>query len=70
MKTFDRFEFRISEDDRQRLRALAEQTSRTETGVLRFLIRQAVVPPRGDIEVATMLLLSSGKNDQERRSAA
>jgi len=45
----ERFELRISEEDRARLRALAEQTSRTEAGVVRFLIRQATTPLFGDI---------------------
>jgi len=49
VKTFERFEFRLSEEDRRRLRTLAEQTSRTESGVVRFLIRQADIPQRGDI---------------------
>lgn len=45
----ERFEFRISERERQRLRELATQTSRTESDVVRFLIRQAGVPVDGGI---------------------
>jgi len=49
VKVVERFELRISEEDRQRLRTLAEQTSRTESDVVRFLIRQADAPLPGDI---------------------
>jgi len=45
----ERFEFRISERERERLRELAAQTSRTESDVVRFLIRQAGVPVNGGI---------------------
>jgi len=47
--TSERFEFRISERERARLRELAAQTSRTESGVVRFLIQQAGVPVNGGI---------------------
>ncbi len=36
-----RFELRITDEDRQRLRALAEQQATTESGALRALLRQA-----------------------------
>jgi len=36
-----RFELRISDEDRQRLRALAEQQTTTESDAIRALIRQA-----------------------------
>ncbi len=49
MVTNERFEFRISERERERLRELAAQTSRTESDVVRFLIRQASVPVNGGI---------------------
>ncbi len=38
-----RFELRITDEDRQRLRALAEQQATTESGVLRALLRQAEI---------------------------
>jgi predicted DNA-binding protein len=36
-----RFELRITDDDRQRLRAVAEQQSQTESAAIRALIREA-----------------------------
>ncbi len=36
-----RFELRITDEDRQRLRAIAEQQATTESGAFRVLLRQA-----------------------------
>ena len=36
-----RFELRITDEDRQRLRALAEQQAQTESDAIRALIREA-----------------------------
>jgi len=36
-----RFELRITDEDRQRLRALAEQTAQNESDAIRALIREA-----------------------------
>ena len=36
-----RFELRITDEDRQRLRAVAEQQSQTESDAIRALIREA-----------------------------
>ena len=36
-----RFELRITDEDRQRLRAVAEQQSQTESAAIRALIREA-----------------------------
>ncbi len=41
MNTRKRFELRITEEDRQRLRALAEQQATTESDAIRALIREA-----------------------------
>jgi len=38
-----RFELRITDEDRQRLRALAEQQATTESDAIRTLIRQAEI---------------------------
>jgi predicted DNA-binding protein len=38
-----RFELRITDEDRQRLRTLAEQQATTESGVFRALLRQAEI---------------------------
>ncbi len=38
-----RFELRITDEDRQRLRALAERQATTESGVFRALLRQAEI---------------------------
>jgi hypothetical protein len=64
----DRFEFRISERERQRLRELAAQTDRTESGVLRFLIRQAGVPINGGI--APLIVPSHPEKGEEAVAAA
>ncbi len=50
-----RFELRITDEDRQRLRALAEQQTTTESGAIRALIRQA--------EIVTNQDSKSGKED-------
>jgi predicted DNA-binding protein len=54
-----RFELRITDEDRQRLRALAEQQATTESGAIRALLRQA--------ELATNEDSAAGK---EERTAA
>ncbi len=41
LDTRKRFELRISDQDRQRLRVLAEQTAQTESAAIRALIRGA-----------------------------
>ena len=38
-----RFELRISDEDRDRLRTLAQQQATTESGVFRALLRQAEI---------------------------
>ncbi len=38
-----RFELRITDEDRQRLRAIAEQQATTESDAIRALIRQAEI---------------------------
>jgi len=43
-----RFELRISDEDRQWLRALAEQQATTESGVFRALLRQAEIVTNED----------------------
>jgi hypothetical protein len=43
-----RFELRITDEDRQRLRALAEQQATTESGVFRALLRQAEIVTNQD----------------------
>ncbi len=43
-----RFELRIGDEDRQRLRLLAAQTSTTESDALRALIRRAELPAQGE----------------------
>ena len=43
-----RFELRISDEDRHRLRALAEQQATTESGVFRALLRQAEIVTNQD----------------------
>ena len=70
MKTFERFEFRLSEEDRRRLRILAEQTSRTESGVVRFLIRQAGIPQQGDIPSLMVPSLTSTPDSKRASHAA
>jgi hypothetical protein len=43
-----RFELRITDEDRQRLRTLAEQQATTESGAFRALLRQAEVVTNQD----------------------
>ncbi len=43
-----RFELRITDEDRQRLRAIAEQQATTESGALRTLLRQAELTTNED----------------------
>ncbi len=43
-----RFELRITDEDRDRLRALAEQQATTESGAFRALLRQAEVVTNED----------------------
>ena len=43
MNARKRFELRITDEDRQRLRTLAEQQATTESGVFRALLRQAEI---------------------------
>ncbi len=43
-----RFELRITDEDRQRLRALAEQQATTESGAFRALLRQAEIVTNQD----------------------
>jgi predicted DNA-binding protein len=43
-----RFELRITDEDRQRLRALAVQQTTTESGAIRALIRQAEIVTNQD----------------------
>jgi hypothetical protein len=50
-----RFEIRISDEDRQRLRTLAQQQATTESGAFRALLRQA--------EIATDQDSKSGKEE-------
>jgi hypothetical protein len=38
-----RFELRITDEDRQRLRAIAEQQATTESGAIRAWLRQAKI---------------------------
>jgi hypothetical protein len=42
-----RFELRITDEDRQRLRSLAQQQATTESGALRALLRQAELATKG-----------------------
>ncbi len=46
--TRKRFELRITDEDRQRLRALAEQQATTESGAFRALLRQAEIATNED----------------------
>ena len=46
--TRKRFELRISDEDRQRLRALAERQATTESGAFRALLRQAAMVTNED----------------------
>jgi len=64
----ERFEFRISERERERLRDLAAQTSRTESDVVRFLIRQAGVPVNGGI--APLSVPPMAQRAEEKAAAA
>ncbi len=41
MDTRKRFDLRISDEDRQRLRAVAQQQAQTESDAIRALIREA-----------------------------
>jgi predicted DNA-binding protein len=43
-----RFELRITDEDRQRLRALAEEQATTESAVVRALLRQAKIATNED----------------------
>ncbi len=43
-----RFELRISDEDRDRLRSLAQQQATTESGVFRALLRQAKIATNED----------------------
>ncbi len=43
-----RFELRITDEDRQRLRAIAEQQATTESGAFRVLLRQAEIATNAD----------------------
>jgi hypothetical protein len=43
-----RFELRITDEDRQRLRTLAEQQATTESGAIRALLRQAEMATNED----------------------
>ncbi len=43
-----RFELRITDEDRQRLRTLAERQATTESGVFRALLRQAEIVTNED----------------------
>lgn len=47
MRRTERFDLRISEEERARLRALATQASRSESDVVRFMIRHASTPIGG-----------------------
>ena len=48
METRKRFELRITDADRQRLRSLAEQQATTESAVVRALLRQAKIATNED----------------------
>jgi hypothetical protein len=48
LDTRKRFELRITDEDRQRLRALAEQHATTESDAIRALIREANIRLRGE----------------------
>ncbi len=43
-----RFELRITDEDRQRLRTLAERQTTTESGAIRALLRQADMATKED----------------------
>lgn len=48
MDTRKRFELRITDEDRQRLRTLALQQATTESGAFRALLRQAEIATNED----------------------
>ncbi len=48
MDTRKRFELRISDEDRQRLRTLAQQQATTESGAIRAWLRQAEIATNED----------------------
>lgn len=55
VKAKDRFDMRISAEDRRHLRTLAERSQRTEAAVVRLLIRQ-VAPEHIGIGIAPLAL--------------
>jgi len=58
----DMIAFRATPTDRRKLQALAEQTNRKMSDVLRLLVRQAVVADQPDIRLA------DGKSDGQEET--
>ncbi len=67
MKAVDRFELRMSSEDRLRLRTLAECSRRTEADVVRLLIRQ-VEPAHVGLGIPTMALPFNTEQAQHDRN--
>ena len=69
VKTPDRFELRMSPEDRLRLRTIAECSRRTEADVVRLLIRQ-VEPAHVRVGIPAVALPIGPEQAQMPRDAA